>query len=590
MRRCADLADCGFDNRDNDQFCRSCALPLLGTALAGRYMVEALVSKGGYAAVFRGVDQHLSRKIAIKVLLHSKTTATEQEHFLREARIAARLDHSNIAPILDHGKDGPSVFLVMLLYTAGSLRNRLATVNGPLLPAETVTNFHQMASALIYAHTRPHPVIHRDIKPENILIHQEDRRLIITDFGIARALEPGTRIGKTVTVRGTVGYMAPEQTSGVVDPRSDQFGCGVVLYEMLTGYHPFDAVGGPVRPPSLFNRELPTFLDTVVLRSLATHPEERFADMQEFVQVFDQATHSSHGSTFRLTPLYAGVEAQPRSSSPYVRHITNPALPVQVVGGNGNDSSAQQRVVRQANSASAREKCQEGDQCLKQQQYSQALHAYEEALNIDPLNFHAWNGKGTALYSQGNYKRAYDAYQRATEIDPENPVVWVSAGLALNRLKRFSQSLVHFERALSLDPSYVAAWNGKADAQLDMNMPEDAIESYKMALHYDAQSFQAWNGLGNARSIVRDYAGAIEAYERALMANPRNAVAWCNKAEALARQGHTRAALDALNEATELDRNYTRAWTLKGDVYEALGNPQEAQKARKRAKPWGLAN
>lgn len=584
MRRCADLADCGYDNRDNDRFCRACALPLLTTALAGRYVVDALVSKGGYAAVFRGVDQHLSRRIAIKVLLPSKTTATEQEHFLREARIAAVLDHSNIAPILDYGKDGPSVFLVMPLYTAGSLRNRLATVNGPLLPAETVTNFHQLASALFYAHTRPRPVIHRDIKPENILIHQEDRRLIITDFGIARALEPGARIGKTVTVRGTVGYMAPEQTSGVVDPRSDQFGCGVVLYEMLTGYHPFDALGGPVRPPSMFNHELPSTLDNVVLRTLSTRPEDRFADMQELVLAFDQATHASTNTAFRLASQYTPPEQRAASSSSF----NNPPLTLRA--SNNGDSSAHQRVVRPVNSSSAREKCLEGDQFLKQQQYSQALHAYEDALNLDPLNFHAWNGKGTALYSQGNYKRAYDAYQRATEIDAENPVVWVSAGLALNRLKRFPQSLVHFERALKIDPTYVAAWNGKADAQLDMNMPEEAIESYEMALHHDDQSFQAWNGLGNARSILRDFAGAIAAYERALLANPRSAVAWCNKAEALIRHGHSRAALDALHEATELDRSYARAWTLKAEVYELLGNPQEAQKARKRAKPWGLMN
>jgi serine/threonine protein kinase len=580
------MADCGYDNRDNDHFCRACALPLLGTALAGRYVVEALVSKGGYAAVFRGVDQHLSRRIAIKVLLPSKTTATEQDHFLREARIAAVLDHTNIAPILDYGKDGPSVFLVMPLYTAGSLRNRLATVNSPLLPSETVTNFHQLASALSYAHTRPRPVIHRDIKPENILIHQEDRRLIITDFGIARALEPGARVGKTVTVRGTVGYMAPEQTSGVVDPRSDQFGCGVVLYEMLTGYHPFDALGGPVRPPSMFNRELPTTLDTVVLRALATRPEERYADMQELLQAFDQATYSSANTAFRLASQQYSP-AEPRSSAS--SSFNNPAPPTQRASSNG-DSSAHQRVVRPMNSSSAREKCLEGDQYLKLQQYSQALHAYEDALNLDPLNFHAWNGKGTALYSQGNYKRAYDAYQRATEIDAENPVVWVSAGLALNRLKRFPQSLVHFERALKIDPTYVAAWNGKADAQLDMNMPEEAIESYEMALHHDEQSFQAWNGLGNARSILRDFAGAIEAYERALLANPRSAVAWCNKAEALIRHGHARAALDALHEATELDRSYARAWTLKAEVYDQLGNPQEAQKARKRAKPWGLMN
>jgi serine/threonine protein kinase len=585
MRRCADLADCGNENRDSDVFCRACALPLLSTALAGRYVVEALISKGGYAAVFRGVDQNLSRRIAIKVLLQNKTTPTEQEHFLREARIAATLDHPNIAPILDYGKEGPSVFLVMPLYTAGSLRTRLAFVNGPFPAAETIHNFHQLVSALHYAHTRPRPVIHRDIKPENILIHQEDRRLVITDFGIARLLEPGARVGKTITVRGTVGYMAPEQTKGVVDPRSDQFGCGVVLYEMLTGYHPFDEQGGPILPPSTFNRELPSALDTVVLRAIAARPEDRFTDILEFKYSFDQASRPGLG--IRIPALNSLPDAW---NSPTRHQGTNLSSQVVQIGIEREDSSSHQQTVRKNTSGSVREKCQEGDQLLKQQHYSQALHAYEEALSMDPRNFYAWNGKGTALYSQGSYKKAYEAYQRAIEIEPEHPVVWVSAGLALKRLQRQQQALVHFERALTIDPKYIAAWIGKADTEMDMNQPEEAIASYEQALTYDQNSFQAWNGLGNAHSFLRDYVGAVNAYSRALLINPRSAVAWCNKAEALVRHGHHRAALDALNEATELDRNYTPAWTLKADVYEALGNRQEAQKARKRAKPWGLLN
>jgi len=553
--------------------------------LAGRYVVEALISKGGYAAVFRGVDQNLSRRIAIKVLLPSKTTPSEQEHFLREARIAATLDHPNIAPILDYGIDGPSVFLVMPLYTAGSLRTRLAFVNGPLPAVETIHDFHQLASAIHYAHTRPRPVIHRDIKPENILIHQEDSRLVITDFGIARSLEPGVRVGKTITVRGTVGYMAPEQTSGVVDPRTDQFGCGVVLYEMLTGYNPFDAQGGPILPPSTFNRELPSALDTVVLRALAARPEDRFGDMLEFLYAFDQATRPSSG--VRVPVQRAQADAW---NTPIPGGLSNPSLQAAQPGTERGESPGRQKAVAVSTSVGVREKCQEGDQLLKQQHYSQALRAYEEALSIEPRNFYAWNGKGTALYSQGNYKKAYEAYQRAIEIEPENPVVWVSAGLALKRLQRYQQALVHFERALTIEPQYVAAWIGKADTEIDMNMPEEAIASYEQVLHYDQNSFQAWNGLGNARSFLRDYAGAVDAYSRALLINPRSAVAWCNKAEALVRYGNNRAALDALNEATELDRNYTPAWVLKADVHEALGNRQEAQKARKRAKPWGLVN
>src|SRR5258708_13741652 len=116
--------DCGYENRDSELFCRACALPLLHTALAGRYKILALISKGGYAAVFHGMDQNLSRRIAIKVLLPSKTTPVEQEHFLLEAPIAATLVHPNIAPILDYVKDAPSVFLFIPLFTPASLRTR----------------------------------------------------------------------------------------------------------------------------------------------------------------------------------------------------------------------------------------------------------------------------------------------------------------------------------------------------------------------------------------------------------------------------------------------------------------------------------
>ncbi len=591
MRRCADQIDCGYENRDSELFCRACALPLLNTALAGRYVVHALISKGGYAAVFYGIDKNLARRIAIKVLLPSKTTPSEHENFLREARIAATLDHPNIAPVLDYGKDGPSVFLVMPLYSAGSLRNRLATTNGPLPASETMKNFHQLASALHYAHTRPRPVIHRDMKPENILLHQEDARLVITDFGIARSLEPGTSVGKTITVRGTVGYMAPEQTSGVVDPRGDQYGCAVILYEMLTGYHPLDA-GKAIPAPSTLNTALPPAMDGVVLRALASRPEDRYPDMLEFMQAFDIACRP--GPKMRITPPATKIGT---GSTPAIRKVANPpnpsplppSLPVSIKVG---DLSGRVPAARKTppSTSSVHEKCMEGDRLRKQQRYSQALQAYEEALRMDPLNFYAWNGKGTTLYNQGNYKKAMEAYQRATEIEPDNAIVWVSAGMVLNRLQRYQQALVHFERALEIDSLYVAAWNGKADAQLGMNMLEEALTSYEQALTYDSKSFQAWNGLGNARTTLHDFMGAVEAYTRALLINPHSAVAWCNKAEALKRQGHNRAALDALNEATEADRTYARAWTLKADVYEALGNSQEADKARKRAKPWGLVN
>ncbi len=583
MKRCADRVDCGYDNRDSDLFCRACALPLLNTELAGRYMVDALLSKGGYAAVFRGIDQNLSRRIAIKVLLPSKTTPTEREHFLREARIAATLDHPNIAPVLDYGKDGPSVFLVMPLYTAGSLRTRLMQANGPLPIHEAIHNFQQLAHALYYAHTRPRPVIHRDIKPENILLHQEDYRLVLTDFGIARALEPGVSIGKTVTVRGTIGYMAPEQANGIVDPHSDQYGCAIVLYEMLTGYHPIDPSGSSIPPASTLNLELPPTLDRVLMRALAPQADTRYADMQEFMRAFDFACYP----TAKLH--VPALQVDPEESLPPQARIANTGH-TSVVPTSTNKGQALSVQRANINTEAIREKCREGDQYLQQRQYSQALQAYEEVLRLDRLNFHAWNGKGTALYKQGNYRKALEAYQRATEIEPSNAVTWVSAGLAFNRLQRYQQALVHFGRALTIDSQYVAAWNGKADAQMDLSLPQEAHASYEQALAIDANNFHAWNGLGNARSCLYDFHGAIEAYTHALSVNPGSPIAWCNKAEVLMRLGHNKAALDALNEATELERNYAHAWELKAQVYGALGNAQEAEKARRRSRSWGMKN
>src|SRR5260370_42114698 len=105
----------------------------------------------------------------------------------------------------------------MPLYTAGSLRNRLASANGPLPATETIANFHQLAGALHYAHTRPRPVIHRDIKPENILLHQEDHRLVITNFRLAPPLEPAQRVVKPITVKGPSGYVDPDQPNRIVD-------------------------------------------------------------------------------------------------------------------------------------------------------------------------------------------------------------------------------------------------------------------------------------------------------------------------------------------------------------------------------------
>ena len=208
----------------------------LATALADRYRFERELGQGGMATVYLAEDLRHGRKVAIKVLWEDVSAALVAERFLREVRLAARLNHPNILPVFDSGAAEGYLFYVMPAVEGQSLRDRLARER-KLPVAEAVRLATEIARALDYAHRQG--IIHRDIKPENILL--QDGHAVIADFGIGKALsaveETATLTGVTI---GTPAYMSPEQAAGdEVDGRTDLFALGCVLYESLTGEQPF---------------------------------------------------------------------------------------------------------------------------------------------------------------------------------------------------------------------------------------------------------------------------------------------------------------------------------------------------------------
>jgi serine/threonine-protein kinase len=205
-----------------------------------------------------------------------------RERFLREARVAAALDHPHIVPIYDVG-ESPLLYLVMPYVRGGNIQQLLR--RAPLPLAEVVSYGTQVADALGYAHQ--HNVIHRDVKPANMLIHA-DGRILLSDFGLAKVWD-GTApvpVARRRPDAGTPEYMAPEQVRGRTDTRSDLYGLGVVLYLLLTGRLPFTGpsgeavmaaqVGQMPMPPRLLNAGVTPALDAVVMRALAKRPEDRF--------------------------------------------------------------------------------------------------------------------------------------------------------------------------------------------------------------------------------------------------------------------------------------------------------------------------
>jgi serine/threonine-protein kinase len=214
---------------------------LLGTALGGRYRLDAQIAKGGMSTVYRAFDTVLERPVAIK-LMH-REIASDSDHlerFRREARAVAQLSHPNIVTVIDAGEeldgDGGRTPYIVFEYVDGETLKTLIRREGPLQITQAVAYAIELARALGAAHE--HHIVHRDVKPQNVLLSTEGAAKI-TDFGIARTL---TEQGLTLDGRvlGTTDYVSPEQALGQsVTGQSDIYSLGVVLYEMLSGAVPF---------------------------------------------------------------------------------------------------------------------------------------------------------------------------------------------------------------------------------------------------------------------------------------------------------------------------------------------------------------
>ena len=207
----------------------------------GRYEIERVIGTGGMGIVLRGYDTELNRPVAIKVLApYLAHNGAARQRFAREGRAAAAVVHEHVVAIYNVESEGEVPFLVMQYVAGESLQDRVER-QGPLGPKEILRIGIQAAAGLAAAHQQG--LVHRDVKPANILLESGVERVLLTDFGLARAMDDAS-LTHTGIVAGTPHYMSPEQASGrPVDFRSDLFSLGAVLYFMATGHPPFRASG-----------------------------------------------------------------------------------------------------------------------------------------------------------------------------------------------------------------------------------------------------------------------------------------------------------------------------------------------------------
>ncbi len=246
----------------------------LGDEVAG-YRIDARLARGGMGVVYRATHLGLDRPVALKVIARELAgDASFRERFLRESRLAARLDHPAVVPVYDSREVDGELIVAMRLVEGGDLRG-LIDRTGPLSPQRATALLGQVAEALDAAHAAG--IVHRDVKPHNVLVDGE--RAYLSDFGLAKAIDESA--ASAASVVGTVAYMSPEQWQGqAVGPPADIYSLGCVLYEAVTAVVPYArADADPATTP-----RLPLGLEQAIERATAARPEERFATASELIE------------------------------------------------------------------------------------------------------------------------------------------------------------------------------------------------------------------------------------------------------------------------------------------------------------------
>ncbi|MCX4096239.1 serine/threonine-protein kinase [Nocardia sp. alder85J] len=300
-------------------------MPLQPGAIVGGYQVLGILGSGGMGTVYLARNPTLPRRDALKVLSAELSHDPEfRARFEREANLAAGLDHPNIVAVYNRGEENGQLWIAMQFVEGIDAAEEARKGPAVMTAQRALRIVSEVGKGLDYAHRRG--LLHRDVKPANFLLShsagEEEERVFLTDFGVAKSAEDGQDLTSTGQFMATVAYASPEQLTGdVLDHRSDIYSLGCSFYRLLTGQNPYPAtapalvmMGHLNDPPprvSAIRGDLPPALDHVIARVMAKHPADRYGSCREFVQ---DAEAAMYGMPRGYQPQSQGYATDPRVS------------------------------------------------------------------------------------------------------------------------------------------------------------------------------------------------------------------------------------------------------------------------------------
>ncbi len=605
----------------------------LQAALSSRYVIDRELGRGGMATVYLADDVRHERRVALKVLNPELSSALGADRFLREIKLAARLNHPHIVPLFDSGEAGGSLYYVMPVIEGESLRDRLLR-DGRIPAEEAVDLARGVASALDYAHR--HGIVHRDIKPENIML--QDGEAVVMDFGIAKAvsLASGDTLTQAGMMIGTPAYVSPEQAAGenFIDGRSDQYSLACVLYEMLSGRKPFTGTSPQAVLSKRFSDPVPSVrnvfpevtmeIETAVSKALSKEATGRYSTTGDFARALVTMSGSTPDG---LSATGSGPGAQKSVAVlPFTNSSADPegdffadGIAEEIINALSKIGSL--KVSSRTSSFAFKGKNEDIREIGRRLQVSTVLEgSIRKAGKRLRLTAQLVNAQDNSQLWADRYDRELeDVFAIQDEIsasivealrvvlsDDEKkaieqvPTANVEAyGFYLrgrqyfhqHRRKNHEYARQMFERAIELDPGYALAYAGVADCCSFLYQYFDASQSnLKRADAASLRAVELAPGLAEAHasrglavSLKGGFDEAKREFETAVRLDPKSFEAAYFYARACVAQGDNESAGKWFERAVAIRPEDYASHALLATVYSALGRKDDSIQASRRA-------